>query len=259
MHSLTNVSKMNAVVQGSNVEFRTVALIVEKLYLDDLASLLDAVWECEAHLSSMIPSFKKYCRTGTSDPRLTAFLRSQNGVNENLAAALLSILPRLSRSAKPEICAVIVLANHLLLGILLVHDELRRLFGRMSNMKAVLHFLEEDGYQLDVSISCISLLIHILLKDLKNMRTFEACGGGHTVLRHLHQELADLDDHHQKLHFKVIELLVLYLTNEKEIQRSSDSDVGRLSTLEKAALLRPDFPGIDSLVASINDLTLLKR
>lgn len=249
---------MNALVQGSN-ESRAVVLIVEKLYLDDLTAQLDAVRECEAHLSNMIPSFKKYCRTGTSDPRLTAFLRSQNGVNENLAAALLSVLPKLSRTVQPEICAAVVLANHLLLGLLLVHEELRRLFGRKPNMRSVLHFLEEDGYPLEVSISCISLLIHILLKDLKNMRMFEACGGGHTVLRHLHQELADPDDQHQKLHFKVIELLVLYLTNEKEIQRSSDSGVVRLSTMEKAGLLRPDFPGIDSLVASINDLTLLKR
>lgn len=137
-------------------------------------------------------------------------------------------------------------------------------------MKVVLDFLRlpnggdtGKSVSVDLTVSFISLLIHILLKNARNIRVFES-NKGHCVLMEKLRLSEPLLPNlvassgvsgQQDLNFKIVEFLVFYLVDEKEADfHDSSAGVPLRSVKDKAALIRPSFEGIDDLVANLGEL-----
>lgn len=247
---------------------KELALIVELLLSDNVGEIRVALDSLDAFMHEMVSSIKKYHNGSSADSRLLAFLQSQDNFQYNLALAFVSVYRTISESASESgsksdsrvQIETILLANKLLLGILLIHPSSRTTFGIKRNMKLVILFLDPENpyFLIEICISFMSLLIHILLQNVKNMRVFEQCGGCQKILRHLeplaHRKDSELASARQHLYFKVIEFLIFYLTDESELAGGP----GKTRTIEeKASLVRPEFPGIDDLIDNLNDLTSL--
>lgn len=218
-----------------------------------------ALGTLDSLLVSLVPSLRKLQNSGTTDTRLAALVALQDNFQHNLVAALVAAYRTFD--AEPDLVeeSTLSLANHLLQGMLLIHPDSRRLFARRSTMALMLSFLsaEHPLHLLDMCILFVSLLVPMLLKNLRNVRVFEACGGCLLVIRQL--QFASTEALHapqqQNLHFKVIEFLIFYLSDESDLTRlPENAGVPTLTIQEKAELFRADFPGIDDLIAHLNDL-----
>lgn len=239
---------------------KELALIVELLLSDNVGEIQLALDSLDAFMHELVSSIKNYHYGSPADSRLLAFLQTQESFQYNLALAFVSVYRTISESDSQVQIETILLANKLLLGILLIHPSSRTNFGIKRNMELVILFLDPESpyFLIEVCISFMSLLIHILLQNVKNMRVFEQCGGCQKVLRHLeplaHRKDSELASARQHLYFKVIEFLIFYLTDEAELAGGP----GKTRTIEeKASLVRPEFPGIDDLIDNLNDLTSL--
>lgn len=208
-------------------------------------------------LRSLVPAIKNSRTSGAHDARLAEFLACQDSFQLNMASALLSAYTTLLESGNST--STILVANRLLQGLLLIHLPSRNIFSRKCAMRTVLSFLEPSYplYLTEVCVSVVSLLVHILLKNTANMRVFEACGGPLLVIRHLQLDGPDPSTTEQTLRFKVVEFLIFYLGDETELGLVHHNRTPTLTTQQKAELFRPDFPGINELIESLNNLTSL--
>lgn len=208
-------------------------------------------------LLSLVPSIRRLRSTGVRDARLAEFCASQDNFQLNLASALLAAYSTLSGDELAE--TQILKANRQLQGLLLIHPASRNAFGRRSAMNTMLSFLDPKHplYLVAICISCVSLFIHILIKNTANMRMFEECGGPLRIIHYLQHTPQSLGDPEQTLRFKVIEFLIFYLGDETELGPSPGRKATTLTTQQKADLLRPDFPGINELIENLNDLASL--
>lgn len=228
--------------------------IVDTLASDNLDHVVVGLNSLDTLLHNLLPSIRKYHLGGSPDAKLSGFLAAQDSFQYNLASALFSAYSVFGEQSEKVLADTVIFANRLLLGILLIHPESRKNFGHRRSMAAIMAFLDPAHpiYSIEVCVSFISLLVHILLQNIKNMRVFEQCGGCQSMVRHLdsNEERGD-GSALQNLSFKVIEFLIFYLTDETEL-----GGEGEIKTVaEKASLIRPDFPGIEELIANLNDLS----
>jgi len=227
--------------------------IVDTLSSDDLNQIALGLSSLDRLLHDLLPSIRKYHQGAAPDAKLAGFLAAQDSFQYNLAAAFISVYSVFDNQGSVALLEMVILANRLLLGILLVHPESRKNFGHKRSMLLIVSFLDPEHpiYSIEVCVSFISLLVHILLQNVKNMRVFEQCRGCQSVVRHLDPKNGRGNGTaQQNLSFKVIEFLIFYLTDETDM-----GGAGEIKTIaEKASLFRPEFPGIDDLIANLNDL-----
>lgn len=231
--------------------------IIEALTSNQLGAIAEGLALLEGLLQLVVPLARKLQATGVAGQRLTLLLALQETFNRNISAALLAAYTTLAEHMADVEPGTVSTANLLFKGLLLLHSPSRALFARRSNMALVLLFLERAPLQpAQHSTSLVSLLTHVLLNSIPNMRTFEACGGCPLLMRQLHAAPGVADDDTSQHYFKVIELLIVYLSDESELQGlGHNAGAPTLSLAEKADLLRPDFPGIDDVIANLHDLT----
>lgn len=242
----------------------TLGGIIGQLNTENLKEIENGVNEVDQLLRSLASSIQKLHTSGSMDSRLASFVSLQDNFQYNLSSALLSAYRDILQASDSPRIETILKINTCLMGLLLVHPESRNIFGKKANMLVILGFLDPDNewYLLEICASFVSLLIHILLFNLRNMRVFEACGGCLTII-HLLQyspaESKELDTQaalQQNLHFKVVEFLIFYMTDEKEFGDSGG--VPMRSVAEKASFIKPDFPAIEDLIDTLNDLSTTK-
>lgn len=232
-------------------------IIADCLCSESIAEIARGLTLLDELLLSLVPSIRKLRSTGVQDSRLAEFCASQDNFQLNVASALLLAYTTLSGSERAE--SHILVANRQLQGLLLIHPPSRNVFGRRSAMHTMIAFLDRKYplYLVDVCISCVSLFIHILIKNTTNMRMFEECGGPLRIIYYLQHTPQSQGDPEQTLRFKVIEFLIFYLGDETELGPSQGRSATTLTTQQKADLLRPDFPGINELIENLNDLASL--
>lgn len=236
-----------------------VRAIAELLLADTYAEITRGIVQLEAFLTTLLPSAKKY-HQGTIDTRLATFISLQDKFQLNLASAVLLAYQFFWAHPESVRGEDLALANHLLSGLLLLHSDSRTLFSHRRNLTLVLRFLDKDSllYSTQTSVSAVSLLVHILLKNTRNMRAFEACNGCQIVIRNLNAGSAKCSAEEEQLHFKIIEFLIFYLSDESGLLHLLENvGVPTLTVRQKAEFLRPEFLGIDELIDNINDLTSL--
>lgn len=231
--------------------------IVDALTSDDNNHIQLGLSTLDGLLRDLVPSIRKHHQSGIQDARLAALVASQDNFKYNLANALVSSYECVGRD-NSTLIDTLVLMNKLLQGLLLIHADSRNVFGRRRSMQLMVSFLDPQHplFLIEGCILFILLLVHILLQNVRNMRVFEQCGGCQQVVRHLEPPKGELatgnGSAQQILYFKVIEFLIFYLTDERELPPGETKSIE-----EKAALFRPDFPGIDDLIANLSDLTSL--
>lgn len=235
--------------------------IIEQLNSGDVESVESGITEVDLLLRSLAPAIQKLHSSGSMDPRLRAFIALQENFQYNLANELLEAYRTLQGSKRKT--STLIQINTAMMGLLLIHAESRRLFSKKANMLLILSFLDpkSPAYSVERCASFVSLLIHILLRNLRNIRVFEACGGCMAIIRLLQlspenesvsDELAEVQ---QTLHFKVVEFLIFYMTDESELK---DGSVPMKTISEKASYIKPEFPAIEDLVENLNDLSTHK-
>lgn len=231
------------------------AAIVDTLTSDSIEEIRLGLFTLDALLYELVPSIRKKHESGASDDRLAAFISAQDNFKYNVASAMVLAYRTFSDYHENVQNETILLANRLLLGLLLIHPESRNTFGYRRNMRLMVLLLDPENplFLVELCDSFISLLMHILLQNVRNMRVFEQCGGCHQVIRHLDPQKGNGNNAaaQQHLYFKVVEFLIFYLTDESGL----GDDTRTIQ--EKAGLFRPDFPGIDDILANLNDLTSL--
>lgn len=208
--------------------------------LEDPTSQAEGLHLLDTLLTELVPDIVTWRKTLDMSPKLQRLLRSQDSFETNLTQALLEVYTTHDES-------LLLTANRLLQGLLLLHPELRNIFSRQKNMRLIIESLALSKLvELDVSI--VSLLIHILLKKESNFRVFEKNDGCGTIIKKLKLDNALTKTvgngplTQQDLNFKVIEFLVFYFEEDG------------LLLEEKVAFFREDFDGIDELVESLDEL-----
>ncbi|CUM55310.1 uncharacterized protein AC631_02109 [Debaryomyces fabryi] len=234
---------------------------LDSRHIDDLIQGIENLDKVLSLLLPYITSSRKNPQAPRND-KLVSFVNLQDNFQYNITSHLIQFYKVVWEDIAGVDMDIILTCNRLLQGLLLLHPESRKIFNRLNNMKTMLNFVRitnggdgERHIPVEVTISFISTLIHILLKDLTNFRVFEESDGCSVVIRKL--QLSSFPPHkgsqpskQQELNFKVIEFLIFYLIDENEIASSAK----KRTTQEKSDLFRPDFPEIDSLVESLNDL-----
>lgn len=232
--------------------------ILESLKLSEVSIGLE---QLEKLLLQLLPEMKQYQNNGTMSSDLDDFIKLQDNFGFNLTSCLVKLYRRnLSKSD-------IVLLNRNLQGLLLLHPPSKTVFNREANMQLILDLLDKDDDKL-IIITTITTLIHILLKNYDNYRSFESNNGCPMLIHHL--SLASVYDIEvdgvpqpsslgkskslysieQLLNFKIIEFLMLYMS--EEIGNPDPHTVEM-----KSDLFRDEFPAIDLLIESLSELDKL--
>ncbi|CUM66424.1 uncharacterized protein PRCAT00004088001 [Priceomyces carsonii] len=210
-------------------------------------------------MAELLPDIVNYRKQGLVSSKLQTFVILQGSLRYNIAQNLISYYK--SEGVSDE--EYILTCNRLLQGILLLHPDSRNLFGRKATMKLVLKFLEISELSIPVSISFVSTIIHILLKNLENCRVFEECGGCSVVIKKLDLSYSSSQSPQvsqntvheitqQNLNFKIIEFLIFYLVEEEP-----NSNIPTKSVKEKSAYFKDQFPNIDNVVENLDTLKTL--
>lgn len=236
---------------------KTIEPIVESLCADNHAMAINGLADLDEFLKGFVPSVRLFHESGTVDARLSALRSLQDNFQYNLSAALLLALETFLHCGRSIQEEHITLACRHLSGLVLIHSDSKKLFNRRQYMVLVLSYLNPQNpfYSTTLCISFLSVLIHILLKNTKNMRMFEANNGCQIIIRHLNlipSDYASIAPNQQNLYFKVIEFLIFYLADESE--SCLQEGVSSLTLQEKADLFRPEFPAINDLIENLNDL-----
>lgn len=241
--------------------------IIDKLSCDSLPEINQGLDSIEKLLKALAPSIRKFHQTAIIDTKLSPFIALQSNFQYNITTGLISVYQFISKHS-PEVSEdVLIRTNYLLSGILLIHPESRSVFSRGKNMALMLSFLDSETSLCleNLSVSFVSLLIHILIKNVKNMRVFEENNGCQILIHRLNMSPvgnsgnSNTGGEGKILHFKVIEFLIFYLADESELLNLLQNvGVRSMSVKEKADLFRPKFLGIDDLITSLNDLTSLR-
>ncbi|RCK54394.1 hypothetical protein Cantr_03983 [Candida viswanathii] len=220
--------------------------IIDLLTSNELGTISEGLNRLHKLLHSLLPSIKQYLMSTSSLPvpsNLVQFETLQNNFQYNLTQYLIPIYAYDMGVEQYLMC------NKLLQGLLLVHPASRRIFNLARNMKVLVDLLESD-LDIELTISLISTLIHVLLKDFENYRVFEKLGGCSVLIRHFKlssfERIRDGEEEfNNNLNFKIIEFLMLYLLDEPK---------GGKSIAEKSQFFVKDFPEIDSLIDNLSQL-----
>lgn len=245
--------------------------IIEKLDSDEIDSIESGIILLEAFLADLVPEIV-YTRNNTDasqSSNLTKFIEIQNNFQFNLASYLLGYYKVINRDISKMNVMIFTACNRLLQGLLLLHQDSRNLFNRDFNMLLILGILalpneatdaslEMSTVPIEITVSLISTLIHILLKNLKNFRTFENNNGCSILIEKLQlpsfmQGLSLPSPKQQELNFKIVEFLIFYMFDETDLP----STLPKYTIKAKCNLFRPYFPGIDALVENMDDLKRL--
>ena len=229
------------------MESRVLA-ILDELEATDVATLEAGVDLLDGFLYELLPRIRQYHDTGT-DGEIAKFKSLQDNFEFNIVARLLNYY----RAVDGQWGEHTIRANQCLQGLLLTHTSSQKLFHRRANLQLIIDML--DSSDKDVIISAITTIIHVLLKDLTNFRTFESLGGCSKIINHLDldesMKIEQLNNHNrqqQNLNFKIIEFLIFYLIDE------SNMDGPTKSVAEKSSHFKKDFPEIDQLMKSLQEL-----
>lgn len=236
---------------------KTIAAITRLLSVKNETSIENGLNQLQTLLMAMLPQIEQQKQLVTKTARLGKFLRLQDNFKYNIAWRLQQCLGFLFDHINDIPLNMVITFTRLFQGILLLHENSRCIFTDDEEMNKVLRFIELDNDEcgFEITIGFISLLVHILLKNYDNFRTFERCGGCSVVIRKLNLEDFQLVKsesrtiNQQTLNFKIIEFLIFYFTEES-------GDVKR-TVHQKAELFKPEFPGINTLIESLNDLHTL--
>ncbi|KAG7192931.1 uncharacterized protein KQ657_001388 [Scheffersomyces spartinae] len=218
----------------------TLTDIIELLESDKHEIVVSGLDKLESVLSDLVPLI----RNGSIENN--PFVTLQDTFDHNIASHLVSVYDSLAKEEDEDLLIRLIQCNTLLQGLLLVHPRSRVIFHQNSNMKAILEVLDLTS-DIDVLISIVSTIVHIILKDLDNYRSFERCGGCIKVMRKF-----DLTNQAKSdLNYKIIEFLIVYLIDEEALNPTKTQ---KKSISEKAQLLEPEFAEIHHLIANLNDL-----
>ncbi|KAI5958994.1 uncharacterized protein KGF55_005648 [Candida pseudojiufengensis] len=241
---------------------RDVSTIIEHLESQNLNGISTGLYLLENLLKNLLPSIEKSYRKTTTQStphaqQVLEFLDLQNNFSFNLTSVLIRIY-RYDLSPKD-----ILTSNKLLQGLLLLHPQSKTVFNKSENMELILELLNYSfsGYDqsLNIIISAITTLMHILLKNYNNYRVFEANNGCKTIIKNLRlnsindiNNLNDLENNslslvQQNLNYKIIEFLMFYTMDEQD-------NPNPITTEEKVAFFKDEFPEINALVESLNKL-----
>lgn len=211
----------------------------------------------EKLLTSLLPHIENQRNTVVKSGKVGKFLKLQDNFQYNITQHMVICNDLIYENIDNISTELVIRYTRLLQGILLIHPSSRTIFNSNVQMTKVLKFIELDNskYSFEFNISFISLLLHILLKDLKNFRSFENCNGCSIIIKKLNlsdfqlkNPSKDSKADQQVLNFKIIEFLIFYLNEE-------DKDFPDKKTIkQKSDFFRKDFPGIDNLIESLNDL-----
>lgn len=206
---------------------------------------------------------------------LATFIDLQNDFECNLASHMMQYYRWIVATG---LCHVrpddVVTCNRLLQGLLLIHPRSRSVFSLPENMSTLLSLVSGENalyaeitknHAIELELSFVLTLIHVILKNIKNYRTFEQCGGCPAVINLF--KLAHSQPHEklqgnpitnedplvgqQNLNFKIVEFLIVYMADELVLDAES---CPRKTAQEKCALFRPHFAEIDTLVQNLNIL-----
>lgn len=237
---------------------------IDLLDSTDIDDVKQGILNLDKTLSQLLPYIVNSRKNpqAQKNAKLVNFVNLQDNFQYNIVSHLIQFYKFVWLDINRVEGDIILTCNRVLQGLLLLHSNSRKIFNRANNMKTVLNFLQvsnstadEIHLPIEITVSFISTLIHILLKDLTNFRVFEDNQGCSLVIKKLQLDhFPPQKDLHpskqQELNFKIIEFLIFYLTDEKDIP----STTMKRSIQEKSSLFRLDFPEIDSLVENLNDL-----
>lgn len=244
--------------------------IIDRLESSSFEEMLLGIELLDRLLFELLPEIREQKRLPQTNiiSQLGKFTDLQDNFQYNIASRMLNVYRKFLEDSLDDM-EVLHTCNRLLQGLLLTHPSSRLLFNIHNNMKMILRFIELPDtqlkaetivYPLEVRISFVSTLIHILLKDLKNFRMFEQCNGCSLIIKNFKlssmyelpaPNVSNRTLNQQDLNFKIIEFLFLYLTDE-ELIASSNSMTRTLE--EKSSFFEQDFPEIYNLVENLNDL-----
>ncbi|KAG2733327.1 hypothetical protein G9P44_004317 [Scheffersomyces stipitis] len=259
--------------------------IKDHLDTEDFGQISEGLEQLDLLLSRLLPEIVKFqngsvlsasnkgIHTGNgSGTSLNSFIALQDSFRFNVASSLLNYYSLVSSNNsttqnldEDEINNATLKCNRLLQGLLLLHPESRSLFHRQKNMDAILGLFEKNN-SIEIAVSMITTLIHILLKDLVNFRNFEENYGCSILIRRFKLssfDMSKINNHkdskkiytQQDLNFKIIEFLIFYLIDEHTVANPGSESKAQIKTVEeKSNLFRKDFPEIDSLIENLNEL-----
>ncbi|KAI5951877.1 hypothetical protein KGF54_004952 [Candida jiufengensis] len=241
-----------------------ISVIIELLESQNAKQINKGLSLLENLLRNLLPTIENSFTTihasrssNTQQSQLNQFLSLQDNFSYNLTSVLISIYNQ--RLSTEEILS----CNKLIQGLLLLHPQSKTIFNKKQNMKLILNLLKynssNQNQNLNIIISTISTLIHILIKNYKNYRIFESLSGCKLIIENL--KLNSINDLtlndtsknnslsiiQQNLNFKIIEFLMFYTIDEID-----NPDPKSLE--EKISFFKEEFPEIDSLVESLNEL-----
>ena len=267
--------------------------IINLLTSNELPTVITGLEQTHQLLMSLLPSIKQYqnllmntnnnsaslmynqrhIKQNRDLQQLIQFQISQDNFQYNLIQYLLPIYDKYKLSLNDYL-----LSNQIIQGILLIHPNSKRIFNiNQHNMKIILDLLDgcnnkdTTNDNIKLSISLISTLIHVLLKNYDNYRIFENLNGCSILIKHFKlSSFENINDQNNtntntnsnnnnnedeelnnNLNFKIIEFLMLYLSEE------IDNSGGGKSIQEKSQFFINDFPEIDSLIENLNQLNNL--
>lgn len=239
----------------------------------DKESFEAGLHELNELLRSMLPMIEDKRRLMTINntsnrhsSTLYRFTKLQDNFRYNITLNMVKYLEWIYEHIDELDVQLVVLYNRLLQGLLLIHSQSRSIFSNTKEITQLLKFIEKDNSQFpyEITISFITTLLHVLLKNLDNFRIFEECKGCSIIIRKLKisdfsvpEKSIDNKSHtsksgsQQMLNFKIIEFLIFYLSDEENLSEYSNN---KKTVKEKSDFFREDLPDIDNLIESLNDL-----
>ncbi|KAI5960524.1 hypothetical protein KGF57_001920 [Candida theae] len=240
-----------------------VSVIIDELESSELSRVSKGLYLLETLLLGLVQELKNYNDGGTDSSNLQEFIKSQDNFGFNLTSYLAKLIKR--DLPKNEI----LLLHRDLQGLLLLHPPSKTVFKREANMSPILNLLDRRDDKI-ITITTITTLIHILLKNYDNYRSFENSNGCPKLIQHLSlASVLNIDESgeiqprsseaskkkgrsslEQQLNFKIIEFLMLYMSEEVGNPHPHTIEM-------KADLFRDAFPLIDLLIESLSELDKL--
>lgn len=215
--------------------------IIDLLDSDELKTSTEGVLLLDQFLFSHLQDIKLHHQH--NNEFVDAFVTLQDNFQYNIVSHLLLYY------AKSPTEAQLIKANQVLQGLLLLHKPSKRLFHNKKNLNLILGTIINIT-NIDLIVSSITTIIHILLKDLKNFRNFEELGGCSIIINYLDFDKPNQELVKQNLNFKIIEFLLFYLIDE-----SNMVGLGPVKSIEeKSMLFKNELPEIDQLINSLQEL-----
>lgn len=236
------------------MELESTIVSINNQFLEH-SSIQTALTSLDGLLKSLLPQIETHKRSGNG---LQKFLKLQDNFRFNIVSHMVRPLDYIYTHLDDVPLETVVLYNRLLQGLLLVHPASRACFTNSVEMTKIIQFVGLDNGKtpFEITITFISTLLHILLKNLENFRVFEACNGCSIIIKKLNlSEFALPKDNSSKianqqmLNFKVIEFLLFYMSDEEPLDSNDKRTVKA-----KSDYFRQDFPDIDNLIESLNNL-----